>query len=385
MKMFKNKSNYKFVGSLDRVPLNVSYLADSANSELSSDKIDLKWNEEIQHIHIGDNISAKDGKYYDNYLMTTSYSDTIQELQKQQLERLMSIYEEKEGSLESLIEIGCGDGSFLKHAVNKIPKLTGIEPSARFSATAIEQGYKIINGYVNSSSKITEDLFDSFVSRQVFEHLSDPLDVLLGIKAMLNPGAVGLIEVPNGYKAMRKRRFYEFFPDHLNYYSVNSLVTLASEAGFNVISCQETFNGDYLELWLRNDTEDLFKKRLNDLIIEREKVCTNLFEKIKSLSSKKKIMIFGCGAKTLSIFSGFTENISGYIDGVIDSDPNKRDLYIPNTSIQVFSLSQSLKRKPDVVIILALSYLGEIKNIVKKNLPEVILLSLDKNNKIIEL
>ena len=370
---------------MDRVPLNVSYLADSADYKLSSDKIDLNWNREIQHLHIGDNISAKEGKYYDNYLMTTSYSESIQKLQKHQLERLISIYEEKEGPPESLIEVGCGDGSFLKHAINKISKLVGVEPSARFSAPATKQGYKIINGYVNSSSKLTEDYFDSFVSRQVFEHLPDPLDVLLGIKAMLNPGAVGLIEVPNGYKAVRKKRFYEFFPDHINYYSVNSLVALASEAGFNVINCQEVFNGDYLELWVRNDTNDLFKKSLNDLIIEREKVCNNLLKKIKSLSSNKKVMIFGCGAKTLSIFSGFTENISEYIDGVIDSDPNKQGLYIPNTSIQVFSLTECLKRKPDVVIILALSYLDEITKIIEKKIPEVVLLSLDKSNSIIEL
>ncbi len=385
MTIFKNKSNYRLVGSLDRVPLNVSYLADSADYKLSSDKIDLNWNREIQHLHIGDNISAKEGKYYDNYLMTTSYSESIQKLQKHQLERLISIYEEKEGPPESLIEVGCGDGSFLKHAINKISKLVGVEPSARFSAPATKQGYKIINGYVNSSSKLTEDYFDSFVSRQVFEHLPDPLDVLLGIKAMLNPGAVGLIEVPNGYKAVRKKRFYEFFPDHINYYSVNSLVALASEAGFNVINCQEVFNGDYLELWVRNDTNDLFKKSLNDLIIEREKVCNNLLKKIKSLSSNKKVMIFGCGAKTLSIFSGFTENISEYIDGVIDSDPNKQGLYIPNTSIQVFSLTECLKRKPDVVIILALSYLDEITKIIEKKIPEVVLLSLDKSNSIIEL
>ena len=385
MTIFKNKSNYRLVGSLDRVPLNVSYLADSADYKLSSDKIDLNWNREIQHLHIGDNISAKEGKYYDNYLMTTSYSESIQKLQKHQLERLISIYEEKEGPPESLIEVGCGDGSFLKHAINKISKLVGVEPSARFSAPATKQGYKIINGYVNASSKLTEDYFDSFVSRQVFEHLPDPLDVLLGIKAMLNPGAVGLIEVPNGYKAVRKKRFYEFFPDHINYYSVNSLVALASEAGFNVINCQEVFNGDYLELWVRNDTNDLFKKSLNDLIIEREKVCNNLLKKIKSLSSNKKVMIFGCGAKTLSIFSGFTENISEYIDGVIDSDPNKQGLYIPNTSIQVFSLTECLKRKPDVVIILALSYLDEIAKIIEKKIPEVVLLSLDKSNSIIEL
>ena len=87
----------------------------------------------------------------------------------------------------------------------------------------------------------------------------------------------------------------------------------------------------------------------------------------------------------LEKFSGFKKNVSEYIDGVIDSDPNKHGLYIPNTSIKVFSILQSLKQKPDVIIILALSYIDEIKKIVRKNHPKVTILSLDKDNNIIKL
>jgi hypothetical protein len=208
---------------------------------------------------------------------------------------------------------------------------------------------------------------------------------LLGIKAMLNPGAIGLIEVPNGYRSIRKKRFYDFFPDHLNYYSVNSLVSLASAAGFNVVSCQESFDGDYLELWLRNDAEKFIKKCIKNIKVERNLVCNNLLKKIKSLFyMNKKIMIFGCGAKTLSMFSGFKENTSDYISAVIDSDLNKIGRFIPNTSIEVISLAECVKKKPDVIIILALSYLKEISDIIKKKIPKVTLLTLN-NNEIIEL
>ena len=95
-------------------------------------------------------------------------------------------------------------------------------------------------------------------------------------------------------------------------------------------------------------------------------------------------MIFGCGAKTLSIFSGFAENVSDYISGVIDSDPNKIGRYVPNTSIQVLSMSQCVNKKPDVIIILALSYTKEIRDILKKELPKSVILTLN-NNVIIEL
>ena len=41
---YKNKHSYKLVGSLNRVPLNVSYLSDRPNFQLKSNKIDIKWN-----------------------------------------------------------------------------------------------------------------------------------------------------------------------------------------------------------------------------------------------------------------------------------------------------------------------------------------------------
>lgn len=173
--MFKNKFNYSLFGSLDHVPQNMSYLADSPNIKFDFKQLDLKWNEEIQHIHIDNNISSVDGgSYYDDYLMTTSYSKQIQKLQKQQLDKLISIYQEKEGLPESLIEIGCGDGSFLNHAKNRIPSLLGIEPSARFSVSATKQGHKIINGYVTSSSKLTQECFD-FLFQDRFLNISQIL------------------------------------------------------------------------------------------------------------------------------------------------------------------------------------------------------------------
>jgi SAM-dependent methyltransferase len=393
MKKFKNhhlKNRNKPIDFLTNVPANVSYLSKKPNFKIKSKKINFYYNKKFHHIYINNTIH-KD--YYEDYLMTNSYSNQMQTLQAQQLNKLIKIY--KEGSNtnnpKSLVEIGCGDGSFLKKAQSKISRTLGIEPSKSFALQAKINGCKVINGYVNSSYKITNFFFDIFVSRQVFEHLSDPLDVLKGIKQMLNPGAVGLIEVPNGGKSLRKGSFYDFFPDHLQYYSVNSLVAIASAAGFNVISCNEAFGGNYLELWIRNDDNKNIEKLIKNLKVEKKIITSNLLNKIKFLySQKKKIMIFGCGAKTLSIFSSFDISISKYISCAIDSDPNKIGRYIPNTSIKILSLSQAKKKNPDAIIILALYYIDEIKHIlkkifVKKNNKNYVNIFTLKKNKIVEL
>ncbi len=354
---------YAQVGSLDRVPDNVSYLAPEPNKKMPLSNIFFKWNSESQHLKIE---NYQPSKYYEDYLMTTSHSKKMQELQSIQVDKLIEINGGKK--IRSFIEIGCGDGSFLNHAKNKFDDVWGIEPSKRFSETAKKNGHQIINGFVSAATSLTTLKFDAFASRQVFEHLNDPLDVLIGIKKMLNVNAVGLIEVPNGYRAIKNRRFYEFFPDHVNYFSVNSLVSLANDAGFNVISCNEAFGGDYLELWVSNSVDIV--ENLIELEAYRYNVVTNLKDEIlRQYNEGRTLVIWGCGAKTLTIFSAGLSDISDYITAIIDSDPNKQGLYIPNTAIKILSPNQCFSVNPKTIIVLALSYRNEIAELIKNNYP----------------
>ena len=376
-----NDSEYTPQGSLKNVPSNVSFLAHEQGVGMNVSTIHFKWHASSQHLAI-DNFQPP--SYYEDYIMTATYSDKMQSLQCGQMDKLVGYYEGKD-SPQSFVEIGCGDGSFMKYAREKIPKVLGIEPSRRFAEEALRDGFEVKIGYVSSNVKITDDKFDMFASRQVFEHLPDPLDVLVGIRQMLNPGAVGLIEVPNGQRALRLKRFFEFFPDHVNYYSVNSLVALASDAGFNVISCQESFGGDYLELWLRHepDVESWFPTMAS----HREKVCLMLSAKVSELASLGvRVAIWGCGAKTLSILAACPNNLISNITCIIDSDPHKHGMFVPNTLIPVVSSAAINDYGAEVILILALSYREEIANLIRtQSLTCNKILSLDEHGSIIEL
>lgn len=260
--------------------------------------------------------------------------------------------------------------------------MIGIEPSKKFAEVALSKGLLIKNLYVTENTDLDLREVSAFVSRQVFEHLTDPLDCLLGIKKMLKPGAVGLIEVPNGYNAFRNGNFFEFFPDHVHYYSVNSLVALATAAGFNVISCGETFGGDYLEIWVRfdNDQQRWFGKM--------SKMALDIQENINAWVSSypdKSRAIFGCGAKTLSIIAKDSLFYSKNFDFVIDSDPNKHSRFVPNTSLRVVSPLSNDLVELDSILILALSYKEEIVNLLRARLgTSVELLTLNIDGSIIK-
>lgn len=378
---FPTQSNHSHstIGNLTDVPENVSFLSEHPSQSVPRANISLQWNEDIQHLRI---TNYQEPSYYDEYFMTTSYSDSMQEMQENQARKLARLVESNFGVLpsKSLVEIGCGDGSFLMHAAKYFDEVLGVEPSRKFAAAAENKGFRVLNEYVTRDSAPTSSRAHAFVSRQVFEHLPDPLDCLLGIRNLLSDGAIGLIEVPNGYAAFRKGNFFEFFPDHVNYYSVNSLVALASTAGFNVISCAESFGGDYLELWVRLDkNHPKWVEKMNGMT-------TDIFASISAwvdFNAEKSVAIFGCGAKTLSIISKNPEYFSKQFTCVIDSDPNKQGKYIPNTSLLVESPSNTPNIKLDAILILALSYRDEIAKQLRQLLgTEIRIASLDEFGKI---
>lgn len=367
------------LGELTDMPQNVSFLAPAPNFVFPHHNICL-WHESGSgHTRIE---NGQPDDYYEDYLMTATYSEKMQRHQADQASRLVSLYP---GEPQSFIEIGCGDGSFLNHMKPLVENLLGIEPSRCFAEEASSKGFEIICDYVSSKNTITKRTFDIFASRQVFEHLPDPLDVLKGIRALLHQGSVGLIEVPNGYDSFQAARFYDYFPDHVQYYSVNSLVELASEARFNVIACHESFGGDYLELWVRvpHDSNRLFSQ----LADARTQVLETLSHTIQDLKNgHDKIAIWGAGAKTLNIVSAIPRSVLGEIAFVIDSDPHKKKLFLPNTEVSIIAPEDKLVQKIDAVIILSLSYIDEIANYVKSNIQNCrSIVTINRSNQVVYL
>ena len=128
-------------------------------------------------------------------------------------------------------------------------------------------------------------------------------------------------------------------------------------AGFNVISCGESFNGDYLELWVKvNLYQDSWVTKMN----ESQQIITENLRKWTLAQNNHKIAIFGCGAKTISIITQDPLFFSDYIELIIDSDPNKQNKFVPNSSLKVYSLEDQEVRSINSFLILALSYTDEI-------------------------
>lgn len=91
-----------------------------------------------------------------------------------------------------LLDIGCGNGRILQAAVEW--NSVGVEPVASFAANASQYGK------VFSTLNEVTGTFEAISIMAVLEHVLDPLMILKQAFTLAAPGALLIIEVPNGHR-----------------------------------------------------------------------------------------------------------------------------------------------------------------------------------------
>lgn len=285
--------------------------------------------------------------YYDDYLMSTTFSSQLTDYLDNLVEEFVSKYNLHDANI---VDIGCGDGAFMLPFVKQGISVIGVEPSDRSRQAAQQKGLTVHAGYVNTGSRISGGPFDAFVCRQVLEHVDNIAQFLTGIRENLMPGAVGIIEVPRLEKALSDQRFYDFFPDHVNYFSLDTLSTAASLHGFEVLETKSTMNDEYNVVIVRRRELHNFKTVQQQRYILATQI-DQLFA--DTHADGKRTAIWGTGAKGLSIMSVID---SQCLDIVIDSDPNKIGRYVPVNQKRIQDPQSLITDNIDVIIISAVAY-----------------------------
>jgi hypothetical protein len=289
--------------------------------------------------------------YYEDYLMGTTHSNQMLQYQLIQANEFIAKYNLVGKHIK---EIGCGDGTFLKFLQGGGAIVSGIEPSKPFRERALQKGLKVYSVDVRRGAFFEDSPWDAFVMRQVLEHVSDINGFLIGLRDNLVAGAIGLIEVPSFEKAVTDGRFYDFFPDHVNYFSLKTLSLAFELNGFDILDGYSGMGGEYNII--------IVKKRLPTSLSAMQLTMLNLTSDLSEIVGRshalgKKIAIWGAGGKGVSLLH--SANLKD-IDLLVDSDANKQGMYIPGLDLKVFHPEELVKQRMDIVVITAMAYWNEI-------------------------
>ena len=335
--------------TLERAPHDVSYLLTPEQAESDAPiRLDVFRCEDCGHVQLG---RDPEETYYEDYLMTVSHSPQMHAFQVEQASALAGRFEL---AGKRVIEVGCGDGNYLGILRELGVDAIGIEPSARFREVAAAAGHEVLGGYVTAATPVPGGPYDAFVTREVFEHVPDPNDFLQGIRRSLTPDAVGLVEVPSIEQALERGRFFDFFPDHVNYWSVSTLARALERNGFLVLDVTRGMNGEYLQAVVRVDSgRDLpsLQRAVYDVSFELRSLLDDC------AASGRTVAAWGSGAKGLTSLAAAGAEGIRY---VIDSDPYKQGRLTPATHLPVVAPAMLAFEPVDVVILTALAYRDEI-------------------------
>lgn len=364
--MFRNKKcilcashNIKPFFDLKDSPQSISGLLKKEN--LSKDKkinIQLHQCQDCKLVQLPQNVLAKQPDFYEDYLMTVTHSDYMIEHQNQQARYFLEKFNLKG---KNILEIGCGDGNFCSvlKKYGAIP--TGVEPSDTFyqEAKKMFPDIDFIKDYLTTDINLENNKYEAFVSRQVFEHLANPNEVLQAVKRFLKPDGAGMIEVPSFEFSRKNNRFYDIFTDHVAYYTKHTLQRLLTQNAYEVLEIRDEADGEYLVAYFQNvDYHNDLNSEFKDKYFSTKKQASDFFKQHQD----KKIGIWGAGGKGVAFLSQCgleaVESIT-----LFDSDEHKQGKYTPGSHFLITKPEQEKIKQCDVMVITAMMY---YKPIIKK-------------------
>ena len=290
--------------------------------------------------------------YYRDVIRAGGFSKTMVELRRYQYKHLIDSYH-LEG--KKFIEVGCGQGEFLK-VLSEFPvEVHGIEHDPHLVELARAQGLDVTEGFTETEdTRFAGGLYDVFLSFNFLEHQPDPSTMLQAIYRNLEDDAMGLITVPSFEYIMDHNSYYELIRDHLAYYTFETLTPLLERNGFQVEEC-EVINRDTLSVIVRKrpqmDTENLLECYVN---LKRE-----METYMKYLDAwDKKVAIWGASHQGFTLAA--TTKLGEKARYIIDSAPFKQGMFAPASHLPIVGPDHFHEHPVDAIIITAPGYTDEI-------------------------
>lgn len=334
---------------LDRAPANISRLLPVA--EVATDApvaIDVWRCPACAMVQLGVMLAET---FYEDYVMTVSHSPTMQRYQSEQAGAFVSRFEL---AGRRVLEVGCGDGHYLSLLDELGARVSGLEPSAPFRRLTEQRGLRVYSGYAADLEPLPGGPYDAIVTREVLEHVPDPIDFLSTIRASLTSDGVGLVEVPSLEQALERGRFFDFFPDHLNYFSVGTLARALERSGFLVVEITRGMGGEYLQAIVKADTD----RNAANLDSTRGAIVRDLRAlEQRCVADGLRLGVWGAGAKGLSVLAATQAR---GVSLLVDSDPHKQGRYTPGSGLRVEPIERLASTPVDIVVVTAMAYIDEI-------------------------
>ena len=279
-----------------------------------------------------------------------------------------------------ILEIGCGQGHFLRLLVGNPHKntATGFDPSYTGPLEALEGRIRYVARYFDQSATGVEA--DVVVCRHVIEHVAEPVDFLKAIRIAVNEGARIYLETPDVDWILKHRVIWDFFYEHCSLFSLSSLATALARSGFEMTETRSVFGGQYLfmEAKAAPVTHDFAPVcgptcALALAFGENEQELLHGWQKtVLEIQTNGNVGLWGAGAKGATLANLVDPNAS-LLACVVDINANKQGKFIAGTGHPITDLEGAVDRGVKTLILMNPEYREENELLLKTSGVDILL------------
>jgi SAM-dependent methyltransferase len=145
-----------------------------------------------------------------------------------------------------LLDVGCNIGMLLRIAVKRGWTGVGVEPSPSLAPLARRWGYTVHNCFLQDLPESEAHTFDVVALSDVFEHITQPGDLLKGAARAMTPEGLLYVKVPNARWSLMKQKVLALLGrrpatglwdayEHVVHYTDKTLSAMLARNGFKVL------------------------------------------------------------------------------------------------------------------------------------------------------
>jgi len=307
---------------------------------------------------------------YENYITLSSMKPQIHAQRVVETIRFFS-----DNPNPRILEIGCNDGSFIKllHAAG-FERIDAVEPAKDAFHQALAVTHNVVNGFFSlelAEKQLDSSAYDVVVTRQVLEHISDLHNFLEGLKLIIKPDGVLVIEIPD--HAMNYHfSDYSFWEEHINYFTLNTLRQLLASHGFSIFYYESAiFSGQALTAYCNlkpvvpisgfMDYDTDLRHRYIKYFPHFQSTFRSFLQDLQR--DHDSVYVYGAGCRSLCLID-FLE-CNDIISAYIDDSPSKVNKYTAGLSKPILGFNEC---NPDAFYLLGVNAEVEARLISNKKL-----------------